>query len=351
MSVDYKNETYLIYKQKTDELLTTLPPFCTKARNERSLRLTEKTQYDYAYKMSIFLNYLHENNSYFKYKDIKDTTIEDLGLLTKDDAVEFISWVLKRHCNEKNGKLNKKTTANVYIATISSYYKLFISDNLLTYNPFSGIDREKRHEKDIIYMKESQIDDFLNAVCAGEGLTAKEKVFHEKNSIRDICMCCLLLDTGMRVSELVGLDLDDIDFKECCIYIQRKGNKPDTVFFSDKMKNILEEYLEFRKTMYPTDDNRAVFVVTIGRYQGDRISVRSVERTVKKYAKASNIPQFSKITPHKLRSTYAMSMLDETGNIALLKEQLGHESITTSSLYARAKDSDKKAKRNALDIL
>ena len=62
MSVDYKNETYLIYKQKTDELLTTLPPFCTKARNERSLRLTEKTQYDYAYKMSIFLNYLHENN-------------------------------------------------------------------------------------------------------------------------------------------------------------------------------------------------------------------------------------------------------------------------------------------------
>ena len=100
-------------------------------------------------------------------------------------------------------------------------------------------------------MKESQIDDFLNAVCAGEGLTAKEKVFHEKNSIRDICMCCLLLDTGIRVSELVGLDLDDIDFKECCIYIQRKGNKPDTVFFSDKMKNILEEYLEFRKTMYP----------------------------------------------------------------------------------------------------
>lgn len=160
MSVDYKNETYLIYKQKTDELLTTLPPFCTKARNERSLRLTEKTQYDYAYKMSIFLNYLHENNSYFKNKDIKDITIEDLGLLTKDDAVEFISWVLKRHCNEKNGKLNKKTTANVYIATISSYYKLFISDNLLTYNPFSGIDREKRHEKDIIYMKESQIDDF-----------------------------------------------------------------------------------------------------------------------------------------------------------------------------------------------
>ena len=90
-------------------------------------------------------------------------------------------------------------------------------------------------------------------------------------------MCCLLLDTGIRVSELVGLDLDDIDFKECCIYIQRKGNKPDTVFFSDKMKNILEEYLEFRKTMYPTDDNRAVFVVTIGRYQGDRIGVRSVE--------------------------------------------------------------------------
>ena len=164
-------------------------------------------------------------------------------------------------------------------------------------------------------------------------------------------MCCLLLDTGIRVSELVGLDIDDINFKDCCMYIQRKGDKPDTIYFSDKMKNILLDYLEFRKEMYPTDDNRAVFVVTVGRYQGERVSVRCVERTVKKYAMASNIPQSSKITPHKLRSTFAMNMLDKTGNIALLKEQLGHESITTSSLYARAKNTDKQKNRNISDIL
>ena len=351
MSVEYKNETYQMYKKKTDDLLATLPSFCTKARNERSMRLTQKSQYDYAYRMSVFLNYLRNNNSYFRNKELKEITIEDLGLITKDDAVEFLEWILTRHINDKKPKENKRATAIVYMSCISSYYSLFIQDKLLSYNPFAGIDREKNHAKDIIYMQDSQIDEFLNSVCAGDGLSIKQKAFHDKNSLRDICMCCLLLDTGIRVSELVGLDIDDINFKDCCMYIQRKGDKPDTIYFSDKMKNILLDYLDFRKEMYPTDDNRAVFVVTVGRYQGERVSVRCVERTVKKYAMASNIPQSSKITPHKLRSTFAMNMLDKTGNIALLKEQLGHESITTSSLYARAKNTDKQKNRNISDIL
>ena len=223
MSVEYKNETYQMYKKKTDDLLATLPSFCTKARNERSMRLTQKSQYDYAYRMSVFLNYLRDNNSYFRNKELKEITIEDLGLITKDDAVEFLEWILTRHINDKKPKENKLATAIVYMSCISSYYSLFIQDKLLSYNPFAGIDREKNHAKDIIYMQDSQIDEFLNSVCAGDGLSIKQKAFHDKNSLRDICMCCLLLDTGIRVSELVGLDIDDINFKDCCMYIQRKG--------------------------------------------------------------------------------------------------------------------------------
>ena len=129
-------------------------------------------------------------------------------------------------------------------------------------------------------------------------MSGKEKIRDKSNSaIRDATILMVLFDTGIRVSELVGLDLDDIDFKHHSLKVVRKGNKEDSVNFSDATEELLKGYLEERKTYQPVDDEYALFLVSIGKYKGERISVRSVEKLVKKYAMASGVPNASKISP------------------------------------------------------
>lgn len=348
MSKEYKEKQQYIDTIKTKELLTTLPPFCTDYYNGRKIRLTPKTQLDYVRKMSIFLTYLHDNNSYFGAKKINEITLDDLALLKPSDIREFVAWILEQQARPNSYALNKKSTAENYIACLSSYWNFFCKEGMLTSNPFLAIDREKRKKKDIIYLQENQKDSFRAAFTYGEGLSDRQLIFHDKNYLRELCICQILLDTGIRVSELVGLDLDDIDFDNCKLSIQRKGDKPDTVYFSDETKEIIKEYLETRSLYQPVDDEQALFLVSIGKYKGERLGVRSVERLVKRYALAAHIPQAKEISPHKLRSTYAMDMLRKTHNLPLVSEQLGHESINTTQLYARSEEREKKENRNIL---
>lgn len=361
MSKEYKEYTKAKDTYETMELLKTMPKFCAEYYDGRQMRLTPKTQLNYLQKMKIFLQFLHDNNSYFGSKDISDYTLDDMALITPDDAREFVSWLLKQPADHSKAeklrrqgkdtyvlKRNGKSTAENYIGCLSSYYSYFVKNNKLPSNPFLAIDREKRRDKDIIYMEKDQKEDFMAAVCYGDGLSPTGKKFHAKIAIRDICIMQLLLDTGIRVSELVGLNLEDVDLKNCKLYVQRKGDKPDVAYFSDDTRDIIYDYLDERKSYYPTDDETALFLVSQGKYKGRRIGVRSIEMMVKKYATAAKLPQKDLISPHKLRSTYAMEMLAITGNIALLREQLGHESIKTSSLYGRASTKLQEAHRNDL---
>ena len=199
-------------------------------------------------------------------------------------------------------------------------------------------------------MEADERDEMLEAAWGGDQLSERQRKIRDKSNsaIRDATILMVLFDTGIRVSELVGLDLDDIDFKHHSLKVVRKGNKEDSVNFSDATEELLKGYLEERKTYQPVDDEYALFLVSIGKYKGERISVRSVEKLVKKYAMASGVPNASKISPHKLRSSYAMAMLDATSNISLVQKQLGHQFIGTTSKYAEARNRDKETYRNAI---
>ena len=348
MSQEYKEQQKFKDTEMTRQLLKQLPPFCTDYYIGRKIRLLPKSQLNYARKMSVFLEYLHQNNSYFQKKTVKEITLEDLALLKPSDAREFVAWVLEQEAKPNSMRLNKTSTAENYIACLSSYWTYFCREEALSSNPFLAIDREKRKKKEVIYLAEDQKDAFKSVVSYGEGLTKKQLEFQQKNLLREVCICQVLLDTGIRVSELVGLNIEDVDLKNCKLNVQRKGDKPDVVYFSDETRHVLGEYLDFRNMYHPGKSQEAVFLVATGKFQGQRLGVRSVERLVKKYALAAHIPQAREITPHKLRSTFAMDMLRETGNIALVKEQLGHESISTTQIYARAENRDKEENRNRL---
>ena len=153
-----------------------------------------------------------------------------------------------------------------------------------------------------------------------------------------------MLGTGIRVSECVGLNLSDVDIKEQGIHIHRKGGKEATVYFSDEVAQYLERYLEERRTLCPiergtgTQDEPALFL----SLRKKRLTVRSVEYLVKKYA--SQVTTTKKITPHKLRSTYGTTLYQETGDIYLVADVLGHRDVNTTKKHYAAMDDARRRK-------
>lgn len=188
----------------------------------------------------------------------------------------------------------------------------------------------------------------MSSVSSGLGLTDKQNQARVKTSVRDEAICLTLIRTGLRVSELVGLNLRDVNLKDTCFQVMRKRSKEDTVFFDDEVKGAIEAWLDVRPTYCTDKEEQALFVVTQGKYMGKRLSVRSVQLLVKKYAEAGAPTAGSKITPHKLRATFATDMLRATGNVALVQEELNHESPTTTMLYADRRILDLRKARNIL---
>ena len=337
---DYQKQQDSKYVSLTLSLLDTMPKFCMLFYDGKQQRLTPKTQWMYANRMNIFLYFLHENIEYFENREIKYYELDDLKRLTSEDVNNFVTYLNHKKTSKNSVTYNKKETAANYIACISAYFNYFVKNSYLDHNPFEAIENVKKRKKELIYLDKKEQSSLLEVIQSGEGMTKRQQKYLDKNVLRELCICSLLLDTGIRVSELVGIDLDDINMDKNIIYINRKGAKEDHVYFSMDMKMILEEYLEFRDIYSPADDERALFLASTAKNKGKRLSVRSVERLVKKYAIAAKLPKARQITPHKLRSSFAMEALRETGNLALVQKMLGHENIATTTIYAQAEDTD-----------
>ena len=178
----------------------------------------------------------------------------------------------------------------------------------------------------------------LDEVESGENLTARQQQYHEKTKIRDLAMMTLLLGTGIRVSECVGLDIEDLDFRDNRIRIIRKGGKEEFVYFGAEVREALMNYIEdSRSKIIPKEGHEHALFYSIQRR---RISIQAVENLVTEYA--SQVTTFKHITPHKLRSTYGTSLYRQTGDIYLVAEVLGHNDVNTTRKHYAALDDDKK---------
>ena len=149
--------------------------------------------------------------------------------------------------------------------------------------------------------------------------------FHNKTKVRDLALLTLLLGTGIRVSECGGLNIEDVDFDNLGIKIRRKGGYEDIVYFGEEVEEALQSYLEERSHVVPVSGHENALFLSI---QNRRITVRAVENLVKKYT--SLVTSLKKITPHKLRSTYGTTLYQETGDIYLVADVLGHKDVNTT---------------------
>lgn len=338
----YKEETREHYRIKLNAMMEDMPDFCRTYFIGRENRLSEVTAVSYAQNLCKFFEYLHGNNSYFNKKKIVDLTLDDMALLTTEDIEEFLHWMRYHKSGDKVYK-NSQSTLEHYLSAISELYSYYIKRQHLSFNPVDAIDREKKKKKKIVRLENDEKERFLNAAEYGTGLTQHQQRFHKKSKKRDTAILSLLLDTGMRVSELVGINISDINFERHAISITRKGGNQQYVYFSDQVEQILLDYLEDRHN-HSSTNKEALFLSR----EGERISERSIQRLVKKYATSALPDKTDTITPHKLRSTFATDMLRKTGDIKLVSEQLGHSNINTTTIYAEHDEERRIEARNLL---
>lgn len=204
-------------------------------------------------------------------------------------------------------------------------------------NPAALVQMPKLHEKEIIRLDPDEVAILLDTVETGEKLTKKQLQYHEKNKLRDIALLTLMLGTGIRVSECVGIDISDVDFKNSGVKVRRKGGYEAVIYFGEEVKLALLDYLEQRSNITPIKGYENALFLSM---QNKRITVRAVENLVKKYA--SVVTTLKKITPHKLRSTYGTTLYRETGDIYLVADVLGHKDVNTTRKHYAALEEDRR---------
>lgn len=354
MSREFKDETFGRAEMKLDELIERLPGSCRDFLRSRSTEPTSRLTY--ARTLTLFFGYLTDEGR-FAGREMDSLSPTEVASVTRADIKAFITYASERPSRstrrlfaEIYGEKVCNNTLNGYLCAISSFYDFMEADGYIEKNPTKGIPRAKKEEHEIIYLEHDDAERLVDHIFEGTGLSKLQRACQEKHdtAIRDACIVKILCNTGMRASELAGLDVDDYDKKRACLHIVRKGNKEDRVFISDETAELLEGYLENRDSYSPVPGENAMFLVAVGAYRGRRMSVRSIEKLVHKYANTLNVYASNKITPHKLRSTFAMNKLEATGDIALIQKDLGHKSPATTAIYARTLDSKREETRNLI---
>ena len=346
---DYKyNEQVDIENiKKLRTMLSELPAFFKDFFRGIEPRTQSRTQIAYAYDIKIFLQFLLEENPSIKksYKSVTEIPISVLESLTVTDIEEYMEYLKYRDTDGKKIS-NKENAIKRKISTLKSVFKYFYRTEKLHENIMERVQLPKLHSKEIIRLDIDEVAMMIDEAEMGEGLSDRQRAYHGKTKVRDVALLSLLLGTGIRVSECVGLDISDVDFKNNGILIHRKGGKEVTIYFSDEVKEALQNYYDERVLILEESGHEGAFFLSM---QNKRLSVRSVENLVKKYAKI--ISPLKKITPHKLRSTYGTNLYKETGDIYLVADVLGHSDVnTTKKHYAAIEDDRRRSARNVVKL-
>ena len=344
--VTYHEQTDVENTLRLRDVLKTLPPFCRDFFRAIEPRTTTKTRISYAYGIRIFFQFLLEQNPAFRDWSIDAFTVDVLDQLTAVDLEEYEEYLKVYQAGDKT-ETNGERGLKRKMSSLRSFYAYYFKREMIHTNPTVLVDVPKIHQKSIIRLEADEVALLLDYIeHGGDDLTGQKKVYYEKTKDRDLALVTLLLGTGVRVSECVGLDIEDVDFKNNGIKVTRKGGNEMVVYFGPEVEKALKNYLEVRKNIIPVEGHEhALFYST----QRKRIGVQAVENLVKKYAR--QVTTTKKITPHKLRSTYGTALYQETGDIYLVADVLGHKDVnTTKKHYAALDDSRRRQAATAVKL-
>lgn len=331
---------------KLRNFLKELPPFCNNFFMTISNTTAIRTRIGYGYDLRLFFDFLIENIPEFQDLHINEIMPTHLAIITYHEIELFLDYtsyhertkitesgevIIIKHTNKESAKSRKLSAVRRLFAYL---YKV----GQIPSNPAELVDAPKINTKNIVYLDKDEIVLLLNEVENGEKLVGREQHYHEHTKVRDLAIISLLLGTGIRVSECVGIDINEIDFKNRAIKIIRKGGNEDIVYFGDEVCDALYNYLGERQDITTVKGHEDAMFLSL---QKKRLGVRSVQKLVKKYSE--KVTPLKNISPHKLRSTYGTSLYEKTEDIYLVADALGHSNInTTRKHYAKISENRRK---------
>ena len=377
-------------------LLKEMPPFCNDYFRGIASSAAPRTQTGYCRDIYTFFQFIIAQNPVYKDYKIRDLPLQLLEELNSSDIDEYMEYL---NYYEFDGIVyrNSEVTKARKLSALSNMYSFFNKRQIVKNNPLNAVSRPKLHEKAIITLDQEQIFDLMDAVETPPNMTNRQRKFHQLTLDRDRAILTSFLGTGMRVSELAGLDVGDVDFNNQTFRVIRKGGNESYIYFGDDVRDALSHYLGITEPILEKtaassaepetapeiasedsvepemnsekaadssaepeiapasprelllkegDEEEPALFLSL---RGNRMAVRSIEVMVKKYC--SMICTNKKITPHKLRSTYGTALYRETGDIYLVAEVLGHKDVnTTKKHYAQMNNENKRRAANIVQI-
>lgn len=333
----YSSSMKAQYTEKARAIQAELPDFCRNFFRAISDTTLARTKYGYALDLRTFFTYLVNNVPEFKDKPIKSLTIADMESIKTAHIEDFLSAMTLYEGEDGNVYENSEQGKARKLSTLRSFFKILMKRDILVNPSASNVSMPKIREKNIIRLEPDEMARLLDAIQDTTGLTKKQAEYHAITATRDLAIVSLFLGTGLRISELVGIDVDDVDFCTDEINITRKGGNQSFVCFGNEVRDALLQYSLQRESVSPVPGHENAYFLSTQR---KRMSVAAVENMVKKYA-AIAVPS-KKITPHKLRSSYGTQLYNETGDLYLVADVLGHKDVNTTKKHYAAISQDRK---------
>ncbi len=319
---------------KLRELRLSLPFFVSEFLMGIETKTSSLTRLGYARDLKLFFEFLVRETEEFYQRDIRQMTTNDLEKVTSTHVEMFLSYLTVYKVDGKTFRNGDKAKARK-LSSIRALLKYFFKKEKISSNVGAKLETPKIHLGEIIRLESDEVVKMLNISEDGSGMTQQQKGFHKHTKTRDFAMLSLFLGTGIRISECVGLNIEDINLNENAFRVTRKGGNRVVLYFSEEVADALRPYLEERKARKDIPKDETALFLSL---QNRRMSVRSVELLVKKYA--SIVTPLKHITPHKLRSTYGTNLYHETNDIYVVADVLGHKDVNTTRKHYAAMSDD-----------
>lgn len=347
------------YVDRLEEQIKKLPWYIEEFIDHKRRQMAATTLVNYCHDYNIFIDWLFSEGYY--HGNRKEMPLAILEKLTPKQVESYLSHLELRLDNTKrtvNRKISSLKSLFHYLQNIAENEDLepYIYRNVMAKIDFNTVkdDAEtiaNRIEGKILHGDEyEQFRQFIASDYGELNRSDKRKYqFHLKNRERDTALVSLILGSGLRLSEVSGLNLDDIDYKKQSVRVIRKGGKEQYVFFSELAMIDLKEYIAIRETRYSlSKKEKALFVSTaIGPKKASRrLSNRAIEKIIEKYSIAFGKPALS---VHKLRHSFATRYHKENNDIPMLKKHLGHASVQTTMIYTHMTNKELKEAINKMD--
>lgn len=319
-----------------------LPQACSDFLRGIAVTTGTFTRLAYAIDLRTFFHFLQTERVAFSDRPLTIWSDEDLSRVSQSDLtayIEYLTYYFKTDAEAADqpvkALVNHDLAIKRKLCSIRSFYDFLFKNHRVPSNVTLLVPLPKIHEKPILRLNRDEMIKMLNQAETGEGMTEGQKRYQKLTSKRDYAMLSLFLGTGIRVSECVGINLSDVNLEENAFLVTRKGGNQVVLYFPPEVATALAEYIEERTKIDTLPGHEDALFLSL---QKRRITQRAVQNLVKKYAMTA-APLKPKISPHKLRSTFATNLYNATGDIYLVADVLGHSSVdTTRKHYADMTD-------------